>query len=173
MIAEDLGHVTPADIRLREAFDLAPMRIFQFGFGSEPDSADHLPHNYSRVCAAYTGNHDNDTLVGWFRHLRSGQRQRVQAYTGATDAAPQAGAIRALMASPSNAVLFPMQDVLGLDQRARMNTPGTLEGNWQWRVPPVKLARPARRLRRLAEEFGRTFPTRQTNVTTTHHKKPQ
>jgi 4-alpha-glucanotransferase len=158
MIAEDLGHVTPADIRLRDAFDLAPMRIFQFGFGSEPDSADHLPHNYSRVCAAYTGNHDNDTTVGWFRHLSSAQRQRVQTYTGATDTAPQAGAIRALMASPSNAVIFPMQDVLGLDQRARMNIPGTLEGNWQWRLPPVKLARPARRLRLLAETFGRTFP---------------
>ncbi len=131
-------------------------RIFEFGFGSEPDSVDHLPHNYSRVCAAYTGNHDNDTTVGWFKHLRPAEQRRVRTYTGATETAPHAGAIRALMTSPANAVIFPMQDVLGLDQRARMNTPGTLEGNWQWRLPPTKLARSARNLRRLAESSGRT-----------------
>jgi 4-alpha-glucanotransferase len=155
MIAEDLGHVTPADIRLRDSFDLAPMRIFQFGFGSEPDSADHLPHNYSGVCAAYTGNHDNDTTVGWFRHLHPAQLQRVRIYTGAADAAPQTGAIRALMGSPANAVIIPMQDVLGLDGRARMNTPGTIAGNWRWRMQPMKLDRPAGELRALAEAFGR------------------
>jgi 4-alpha-glucanotransferase len=160
MIAEDLGHVTPADVRLRDSFGLAPMRIFQFGFGSEPDSADHLPHNYSRVCAAYTGNHDNDTAVGWFRHLPPAQQQRVRTYTGALDATFHVGAIRAVMASPANAVIFPMQDVLGLGQRARMNTPGTLEGNWQWRLPPRKLDRPARSLRLLAESFGRTSQER-------------
>jgi len=156
MIAEDLGHVTPADIRLRDSFGLAPMRIFQFGFGNEPDSADHLPHNYSRVCAAYTGNHDNDTTVGWFQHLRPAQRKQVRSYTGGSDDAIHAGAIRALMASPANAVIFPMQDVLGLDQRARMNIPGTLEGNWQWRLQPMKLDPLARQFRPLAESFGRS-----------------
>jgi 4-alpha-glucanotransferase len=164
MIAEDLGHVTPADIRLRDSFGLAPMRIFQFGFGTEADSADHLPHNYARLGTAYTGNHDNDTTVGWFRHLRSAQQRRVLAYTGAANAAPHAGAIHALMASPANAVIFPMQDVLGLDSRARMNTPGTVEGNWGWRLPPMKLDRPARTLRLLAESSGRTFQTRHSQV---------
>jgi 4-alpha-glucanotransferase len=162
MIAEDLGHVTPEDVRLRDSFGLAPMHIFQFGFGDEPDSADHLPHNYSRVCAAYTGNHDNDTSVGWFQDLRRAQQQRVRTYIGATDATPHAGAIRALMASSANAVIFPMQDVLGLDQRARMNTPGTLEGNWQWRLQPIKLDRAARELRVLAESFGRASQGRMT-----------
>jgi 4-alpha-glucanotransferase len=155
MIAEDLGHVTPADVRLRDSFGLAPMRIFQFGFGSEPDAADHLPHNYSRLCAAYTGNHDNDTTLGWFRQLRSPQRQRVLAYVGGTDAKLHRGSIRALMASPANLVVFPMQDVLGLDNRARMNVPGTLEGNWSWRLPPKKLGQVACQLRLLAESFGR------------------
>ncbi len=159
MIAEDLGHVTPADIRLRDSFGLAPMRIFQFGFGSEADSTDHLPHNYSRACAAYTGNHDNDTTIGWFRHLHRTQQQRVRTYTAATDAGPHAGAMRALTASPANAVIFPMQDVLGLDSRARMNTPGTIEGNWCWRMPPVKSGKHARILRSLAEAFGRAVPT--------------
>jgi 4-alpha-glucanotransferase len=134
MIAEDLGHVTPEDVRLRDSFGLAPMRIFQFGFGTEPDATDHLPHNYARLSAAYTGNHDNDTTAGWFRQLRPAQQQRVRTYTGAANATPHASAIRALMASPANVVIFPMQDVLGLDQRARMNTPGTLEGNWRWRL---------------------------------------
>jgi 4-alpha-glucanotransferase len=156
MIAEDLGHVTSADVRLRDAFGLAPMRIFQFGFGDEPDSVDHLPHNYSRVCAAYTGNHDNDTTVGWFRHLRAAQRRRVLSYAGGSASAPHVAAIRALMASPANAVIFPMQDMLGLDRRGRMNVPGTLEGNWRWRLPPMKLDPPARRFRLLAEFFGRT-----------------
>jgi 4-alpha-glucanotransferase len=155
MIAEDLGHVTPADIRLRDSFGLAPMRIFQFGFGSEADSTDHLPHNYSRFSAAYTGNHDNDTTVGWFQHLRPTEQQRVRTYTGAADVAPHAGAMRMLMASPANVVILPMQDVVGLDSRGRMNIPGTLEGNWKWRLPPVKLGKKAQVLRSLAEAFGR------------------
>src|SRR6185436_1277359 len=102
MIAEELGDVTPADISLRNSFGLAPMRILQFGFGREADSADHLPHNYSRVCAAYTGNHDNDTTVGWFQHLRPAQRKQVRSYTGGSDDAIHTSALRALMASPAN-----------------------------------------------------------------------
>ncbi|MEO8429036.1 MAG: 4-alpha-glucanotransferase [Verrucomicrobiota bacterium] len=167
MIAEDLGHVIASDIRLRDTFGLAPMRIFQFGFGSEPDSADHLPHNYARVGAAYTGNHDNETIVGWFRHLRPAQRRGVLAYAGGSDAAFHLAAIRAVMASPANVAIFPMQDVLGLDQRARMNIPGTIEGNWQWRVQPVKFAVTAARLRLFVEVFGRTFHNSHIDVTMT------
>jgi 4-alpha-glucanotransferase len=171
MIAEDLGHVTPADVRLRDSFGLAPMRIFQFGFGNEPDAADHLPHNYARLCVAYTGNHDNDTAVGWFQHLRPAQRRRVLDYTDASETAPHLGAIRALMASPANVVILPLQDVLGLDDRARMNIPGTLEGNWGWRLRPVQLDKPGRQLLLLTEMFGRTFRERHTNVTTTVQRK--
>jgi 4-alpha-glucanotransferase len=155
MIAEDLGHVTPADVRLRQSFGLAAMRIFQFGFGTEPDASDHLPCNYARLCAAYTGNHDNDTTVGWFRRLRPRQQQRVRAYTGGSRAAPHLNAIRVLMQSPANVVIFPMQDVLGLGTRARMNRPGTLEGNWRWRLPSVKFGPLAQRLRLLTETFER------------------
>jgi len=132
------------------------MRIFQFGFDNEPDAAEHLPHNYAARCAAYPGNHDNNTTVGWFRRLRPAQRERVMIYTGGNEAAPHVGAIRALLASPANAVIFPMQDVLGLGGEARMNAPGTLAGNWSWRLPPMKLKQPARRLRELAEMFGRS-----------------
>jgi 4-alpha-glucanotransferase len=156
MIAEDLGHGTPADVRLRDAFGLAPMRLFQFGFGPEPDAAEHLPHNHSRLCAAYTGTHDNDTIVGWFRHLSSAEKRRVLLYAGETESALHHGILRALMASPAHVAILPMQDALGLDQRARMNVPGTLEGNWRWRLPPVNLDPTARRLRALSEAFGRS-----------------
>jgi 4-alpha-glucanotransferase len=157
MIAEDVGHVTAADICLRDTFKLAPMRIFQFGFGSEPDSKDHLPCNYAQRCVGYTGNHDNDTVVGWFQHLRPAQRAQVRDYLGGNDAAFFLAAIRAVMASPANVVILPMQDALGLDGRARMNVPGTNTGNWRWRLPSRKLDKPARQLRLLTGSFGRNI----------------
>jgi 4-alpha-glucanotransferase len=80
----------------------------------------------------------------------------VLTYIGGRGSALHSDAIRALMASPANAVIIPMQDVLGFDRRARMNTPGTLAGNWQWRLPPRKLDAAARSLRLLAEAFGRS-----------------
>lgn len=174
MIAEDLGHVTPADIRLRDKFGLAPMRLFQFGFGKDAGSAEHQPHNYPRLCAGYTGNHDNNTTLGWFREQKPAAQRRVLRYlagrlhlnearSGVRPAAARQSAIsqdamRTLMASPANVVLFPMQDVLGLDERARMNVPGTIEGNWSWRMSSPRLSRATRDLRALAETFGRTGP---------------
>jgi 4-alpha-glucanotransferase len=155
MIAEDLGHVTPADIRLRDAFGFAQMRLFQFGFGADTDANGHRPHNFTRMTVAYTGNHDNDTTAGWFRKLRAAERQRVIAYTGGPDAAPHLAAMRALMASPASLVIFPLQDVLGLATEARMNIPGTITGNWQWRLKAALTAKSAERLRRLTELFGR------------------
>ncbi|MCI0745498.1 MAG: 4-alpha-glucanotransferase [Verrucomicrobia subdivision 3 bacterium] len=155
MIAEDLGHVTAADVRLRDAFGLAPMRILQFGFGAEPDSAEHLPHNYTRLCVAYTGNHDNNTIVGWFKELPAAQEQRALSHLGEDREAIHTNAIRVVMASPANVVLFPMQDVLGLNQRARMNMPGTMAGNWSWRLPSMNLAHVTRKLGRLTKAFGR------------------
>lgn len=159
MIAEDLGHVTPADIRLRDSFGFAPMRLFQFGFGGEADSAEHLPHHYARLCAAYTGNHDNNTIVGWFRELPRAQKKLALERLGGDPAAVHTNAIRAVLSSAANIVLFPMQDVLGLDERARMNVPGTAEGNWRWRLPTTTDLVPAsRRLRRMVEAFGREAP---------------
>jgi 4-alpha-glucanotransferase len=134
MIAEDLGHVTDADIRLREMFDMPPMRIFQFGFGSEADSALHLPHNYNRLCAAYTCNHDMNNIAGWFRKLTPARRRQVLMYTGGSPETIHLDSIRALLSSPANVTIFPLQDILGLGTRARMNIPGTLHNNWAWRL---------------------------------------
>ena len=155
MIAEDLGQVTPADVRLRDSFGLAPTRLFQFGFGTEADSVDHLPHNYSRLCAAYPGNHDNDTTVGWFQGLPAAKRRRVQAYTGGHPSTIHHDTLRALFASPASLVILPLQDLLGLDSRARMNVPGTVDGNWNWRLESQPPAATAKTLRSLTEMFGR------------------
>jgi 4-alpha-glucanotransferase len=134
MIAEDLGHVTSSDIRLRNRFGMLPMRIFQFGFGSEPDSSDHLPHNYTSECAAYTGTHDNNNITGWFRKLPQAQKKIVLSYTGGQPETINLDCMRTLQVSVSNLVVFPIQDLLGLSTRERMNVPGTIKGNWSWRL---------------------------------------
>jgi 4-alpha-glucanotransferase len=156
MIAEDLGHVTAADVRLRDSFGFAPMRIFQFGFGSEPDSTDHLPHNYPPLCAAYTGNHDNNTTVGWFQQLAPAQRRRVQAYTGGQPATIHLDSLRTLQSSCANLVICPLQDILGLGCSARINLPGTAHGNWTWRLDAKLPAATANTLRLQTELFGRS-----------------
>ena len=156
MIAEDLGEVTAADIRLRDTFGLAPMRIFQFGFGSEADSADHLPHNYQTLCAAYSGNHDTNTTQGWFQALSPAQRRAVLAYTGGRPDTIHLDSLRTMYASPARLVVCPLQDILGLDKRARMNVPGTTGGNWSWRLDSIPRAPVAERLRRYTSLFGRS-----------------
>lgn len=156
MIAEDLGHVTAADLHLRDSFGLAPMRLFQFGFGSEPDSADHLPHHYPPLCAAYPGNHDNNTIAGWFRELRPAERRRVLAYTGGRPATIHWDSLRALYASPARLAICPVQDVLGLGCGARMNVPGTVHDNWNWRLDAIPSSAIAKALRDLTGLFGRT-----------------
>ena len=155
MIAEDLGHVTPADIRLRDSFGFAPMRIFQFGFGNEPDSADHLPDRYPPLCAAYTGNHDNNTIRGWFQELPASQRQRVQAYTDGRPATIHRDSLCTVLSSRAALVISPLQDILGLGRQARMNIPGTAHGNWTWRLDSTLTAATAESLRLQTELFGR------------------
>ena len=155
MIAEDLGRVTPADITLRDTFGMLPMRIFQFGFGKEADSGDHLPHNYKPLTAAYTGNHDNDTFKGWFSALTRAKKQKLLAYTGGRQASIHWDAMRTMSSSAANLVIFPLQDILGLDNRSRMNTPGTTKGNWNWRLNTKIPDTTVKRLRIQAKLFGR------------------
>ena len=134
MIAEDLGHVTPADISLRMEFGLLPMRIFQFGFGGSADSSGHLPHNWDAGCVAYTGNHDTNTIKGWLGSLSVPVRRKVLAYTGGSADTFHTDAIRSVMCSQARIVIFPVQDILGLGAGGRMNVPGTVHGNWNWRM---------------------------------------
>jgi 4-alpha-glucanotransferase len=132
LVAEDLGIITPEVDALRERFGLPGMKVLQFAFGSGPDNP-YLPHNHVRDCAIYTGTHDNDTTLGWYETLDADQRREIREYLGNPAEPMPWPLIRSAMASHAALCVVPMQDVLGLDSRGRMNTPGTSEGNWQWR----------------------------------------
>jgi 4-alpha-glucanotransferase len=166
IIAEDLGLLTPKAAQLRDRFKFPGMRIMQFGFGGGGANY-HLPHRYVRRCVAYTGTHDNETIVGWYDRVHTAARKRgnktaaaelarVREYLNIDGQSPHEAFLRAALMSPADTVIFPVQDVLGLDGRHRMNTPGTADGNWKWRLPKGKLMPAvARWLRDLTETFER------------------
>lgn len=139
LVAENLGMITPDVTELMETFGFPGMAVLQFAFGGEADHA-FLPHNYERNLVAYTGTHDNDTIIGWWSNMeRDGAGSGLRA-TRFARSYLQLGAeemhwagIRALMSSVANIVVSPMQDVLGMDSGARMNVPGKGHGNWSWR----------------------------------------
>ncbi len=144
IIAEDLGIITPDVAALREHFGFPGMRVLQFAFISGLPDDLHLPHNYPHNCVVYTGTHDNDTVVGWFRgggaaagtlsdEARALERQRVLKYLGTDGKEINWDMIRLALMSVANTAVFPLQDVIGLGNSARMNTPGTEKGNWAWR----------------------------------------
>ena len=133
-IAEDLGVITPDVEALRDGFGLPGMRVLQFAFDGDPANP-FLPHNHVRAAVAYTGTHDNDTTVGWFAALSSKQRKQLLAYAPAAATDPAAALMRLAWQSVSTLAVAPAQDVLRLGSDARMNTPGTVDRNWRWRLP--------------------------------------
>lgn len=164
-IAEDLGRVTPAVEALRDAFELPGMRVLQMAFGNTAENP-HLPHNHVRNGWVYTGTHDNATTVEWWRSLvrargaERSKRDRVLGYVGSTAsemrAEPHWTMIRLAYASVADTAIVPLQDVLGLGAEARMNTPATIAGNWDWRLAEHGLDGEAiARLAAMAETFGR------------------
>src|SRR5215469_12581046 len=130
--AEDLGMITPDVIALRERHDIPGMAVLQFAFG---DSAAHvyLPHRLPSNCVLYTGTHDNDTAIGWWRVLREKERAAVESIIGPCSDGPNWGLIRLAQSSAASFSLAPLQDVLGLGSEARLNTPSTASGNYHWR----------------------------------------
>jgi 4-alpha-glucanotransferase len=154
LVAEDLGIITPAVEALRDRFALPGMRVLQFGFSGDPDNP-HLPENYVEHTLAYTGTHDNDTTLGWYRSLDAGARGLVDRYLGGAPEMPWA-LIRAVFDSRANVALVPLQDYLGLDGRARMNTPGVAAGNWRWQASAEALTPAlAARIRAVVDRSGR------------------
>ena len=150
LIAEDLGQITPEVDALRREVGLPGTRVLQFAFGA-PDSP-HAPHRLERAVVVYTGTHDNDTTVGWYRSLAPEMKQRVDLYTGSSAVGIERALIRLAYTSVADLAIVPAQDVLGLRGEARMNLPGCSEGNWEWRLPPAALDGPtAAWLRSLAE----------------------
>lgn len=132
IVAEDLGVITPEVIALRDAFQFPGMKVFQFAFTSDY-SNEHLPHNYNVNCVAYTGTHDNDTIIGWFNSLDYTQRSMLKNYISFKRGTIAQQIIELVWSSSAETVIIPMQDLLALGSSARMNTPGTAEGNWHWR----------------------------------------
>jgi 4-alpha-glucanotransferase len=131
LIAEDLGTVTPAVEAMRDGFDLPGMRVLQFGFSRDPDNP-HVPESYVPGCVAYTGTHDNDTTLGWYRKLDERTRANVHELLGPDPEIPW-DLITMLFETAANTAIVPLQDFLGLGSAARMNVPGKSEGNWCWR----------------------------------------
>ena len=134
LVAEDLGIITDEVRALRDRFGLPGMLVLQFAFDGTPDNP-HLPANHRDNAVVYTGTHDNDTTVGWYAGLDEGTRRYVDHALGISPgpAAMPEALIEACYASRANLAVLPLQDLLGLGSEARMNTPGTLEGNWRWR----------------------------------------
>ena len=133
LVAEDLGIITPAVEALRDRYHFPGMKILQFAFGGD-SSNPYLPHNHQINSIVYTGTHDNDTTLGWYRSLDEAEKTHVCEYLGLeTDEDMPWPLIRAALESVANTAIVPLQDVLGLDSRHRMNTPGTTRGNWRWR----------------------------------------
>lgn len=156
LVAEDLGVITADVEQLRRAFGLPGMRVLQFGFDGSGDNP-HLPHNYTRDVVAYTGTHDNDTTLGWYRSLSAQEAARVDFYLHSDAASMLEVMLRATLASVAQLAVLSIQDLLQLGTEARFNTPGTTDGNWGWRMPPGSLTGPlAAQYAALNQVFGRS-----------------
>ncbi len=138
IIAEDLGQLDPRVPALRDLLGLPGMKVFQFGFDADRTN-DFLPHRYPKNSVAYTGTHDNDTTRGWFESLDDEKRSFVLKYLGTDDSEIAWDSMWAVWKSRSIFAIAPLQDLLDLPASARMNTPGTTQGNWQWRATPGEI----------------------------------
>ncbi|MBU0733953.1 MAG: 4-alpha-glucanotransferase [Proteobacteria bacterium] len=137
VIAEDLGYITDDVREVMAHFRFPGMKVLLFAFGDDDPMHPFLPHTYPKNCIAYTGTHDNNTLIGWFRNEISPQeRERIFRYLYREEPVNEIHweIIRLAMMSVADIAIIPMQDILGLGEDARMNQPATTSGNWRWRL---------------------------------------
>ncbi|MCK4623444.1 MAG: 4-alpha-glucanotransferase [Desulfuromonadales bacterium] len=157
IIAEDLGIITPDVENLRDQFALPGMKILQFAFDSGPKNP-YLPHNHRANSVVYTGTHDNNTSLGWWRVLDAKGKAQVREYLKRPCRDMPWPLIDCALASVANLAIIPMQDFLGLDGKARMNHPGTVQGNWLWRLLPAQLSREISvQLQHVTHLYGRSL----------------
>jgi 4-alpha-glucanotransferase len=155
IIAEDLGVITPEVEKLRDDFQLPGMKILQFAFGSDSTNMD-LPHNYTSNFIVYTGTHDNDTSLGWFKSIGRKERRFLHKYVSGKGKQFVENFIELAWGSAARTAIIPMQDVLGLDTDARMNTPGIAAGNWDWRFTWAQVRNNHKVfLKRVTEKYNR------------------
>ena len=142
LVAEDLGFITP-DVRdLMKQFGIPGMRVLLFGFNTDSAENPNHPENVPEHCVLYTGTHDNNTVRGWFEcDATCEEKERLFGFLGRTLRPDEVSRAFTLMALKTRAslVVLPLQDILGLDEEGRMNTPGTTSGNWQWRATTGEL----------------------------------
>ena len=151
VVAEDLGVITEPVVRLRRELGFPGMVVLHFALGGDPANP-HLPENHREQSVVYTGTHDNDTTAGWWESLSEDDR----ASTGLDPADPAWSLLEVAWSSRAALAIAPLQDVLALGGEARMNLPGTEDGNWRWRYAPGQpTAEHAARLRALTERSGR------------------
>lgn len=162
IIAEDLGYLTDSVRKLVHDCGYPGMKILEFAFDSRDSSStnDYLPHNYIENCIAYSGTHDNETLKGWFSSILPAEKKALKTYlhTRTKDDEELAeDCICLIMRSVARICIIPMQDWLGLDNSARMNTPSTLGENWTYRVDKKALSASLfHRIAKITSTYGRS-----------------
>lgn len=142
VIAEDMGVITPDVTELMERFGFPGMKVLLFAFGDDMQKNPYLPHNFVKNCIVYTGTHDNNTIIGWFHEdAKPQEKMNLSQYLGHAilETTLSWDLIELAMRSIADVAIISMQDILGLGEEARMNTPATLKGNWQWRLGPNTL----------------------------------
>ena len=156
LVAEDLGKPTPDVMELLLASGLPGMKVLQFAFDGREDN-EHLPHGIPVNCVCYTGTHDNAPLGAWFAEESPTCLALARSYVGLNDEEGQVwGMVRQGMSSPATLFFAQMQDYLELGPESRINTPGTMDGNWRWRLRPGQLtADLARRIADITRLYGR------------------
>lgn len=156
-IAEDLGYLTPEVRQLLADSGLPGMKVLQFAFDSR-EAANYLPHTYPRHCVCYAGTHDNSTLMGWKNDAAPCDIAAAREYLGLNEEEGfHWGMLRGGQSSVADLFVAQMQDYLGLGSEARMNTPGILGGNWQWRMLPGQITEDlTKRIARMTSLYGRS-----------------
>ncbi len=142
ILAEDLGVITPDVVALRKGFALPGMHVLQFGWGGDPAENANAFHNCGTDSAVYTGTHDNSTVRGWWAtEATPADRRRVRSYLGrrVDDGSVAWDFVRLCLMSAGDTAVIPVQDLLGLDNTARMNVPGKARGNWGFRLAPGQM----------------------------------
>lgn len=141
VIAEDLGYMTDSVRNLVRETGFPNMKVLEFAFDSRDTgcSNDYLPHNYNENCVAYTGTHDNQTLISWFSTITKEERLMAREYLCDLYTPIKhlnMSFISLIMRSCASRCIIPMQDYLGLNDSSRINTPSTVGTNWRWRLMP-------------------------------------
>ena len=159
IIVEDLGHITADVIALIDKFGFPRMKVLLLAFDGNIAANLHCPYNHTNNCVVYTGTHDNNTVKGWFtKEAKFKQKKNLFNYLGHKVGANKVHweFARMAMSSVGRLVIIPMQDVLGLDEHARMNRPATAKGNWIWRVSSKQMNESlAQKLADLTKLYGR------------------